>query len=161
MGLEVYFMAAELESVLEAANLRLKTLSRGRFSLMHTDQGVGRANTQAGLGIEVMDENTGKPFDPHRFSGGETFLASLSLALGLAEVVTSRNGGIKIDTLFVDEGFGSLSGEALEDAMSILESLKSGGRTVGLISHVESMKERIPTQLKVNKTPNGPSTISV
>jgi|GEM_PF-1963991 len=160
MALEVYFMAAELESVLEAANLRLKTLSRGRFSLLHTDQSVGRANTQAGLGIEVMDENTGKPFDPHRFSGGETFLASLSLALGLAEVVTSRNGGIKIDTLFVDEGFGSLSGEALEDAMSILESLKSGGRTVGLISHVESMKERIPTQLKVNKSPNGPSTIS-
>ena len=161
MALEVYFMAAELEGVLEAANLRLKTLSRGRFSLMHTDRGVGRARTQAGLGIEVMDENTGKPFDPHRFSGGETFLASLSLALGLAEVVTSRHGGTKIDTLFVDDGFGSLSGEALEDAMSILESLKSGGRTVGLISHVESMKERIPTQLKVNKTPNGPSTISV
>ncbi|MEO0023858.1 MAG: hypothetical protein RL196_299 [Actinomycetota bacterium] len=159
MPLEVYFMAAELESVLEAANLRLKTLSRGRFSLLHTDRGVGRANTQAGLGIEVMDENTGKPFDPHRFSGGETFLASLALALGLAEVVTSRNGGIKIDTLFVDEGFGTLDGEPLEDAMSILESLKSGGRTVGLISHVESLKERIPTQLKVNKTPNGPSII--
>jgi len=92
-------------------------------------------------------------------SGGEKFQASLALALGLAEVVTSRAGGLRLDTLFIDEGFGSLDPDTLETTMATLDNLKEGGRTIGLISHVEAMKESIPAQLFVDVTPGGWSTI--
>lgn len=159
MSLESYYIAAELEDVLTAASVRLRTLSRGRFELRHTERGVRRANTAAGLEIEVFDEFTGTARPANQLSGGQQFLASLALALGLAEVVTSRAGGIELNTLFVDEGFGSLSTEYLEIAMETLDSLKQGGRTVGVISHVASMQEQIAAQLRVVAEPGGPSQI--
>ncbi|MBD3752976.1 MAG: hypothetical protein IE935_11255, partial [Micrococcales bacterium] len=94
---------------------------------------------------------------PQSLSGGETFLASLALALGLAEVVTSRAGGIRLDTLFIDEGFGSLDAETLELALRTLDDLRSGGRTIGVISHVEAMKEQLPIGILVEATPYGSS----
>ncbi|MEZ5190772.1 MAG: SbcC/MukB-like Walker B domain-containing protein [Schumannella sp.] len=159
MSLESYYIAAELEDVLTAANARLRTLSQGRIELRHTERGVRRANASAGLEIEVFDEFTGTARPANQLSGGQQFLASLALALGLAEVVTSRAGGIELNTLFVDEGFGSLSTEYLEIAMETLDSLKQGGRTVGVISHVSSMQEQIAAQLRVVAEPGGPSEI--
>lgn len=159
MSLESYYIAAELEGVLQAANERFRTLSRGQFEFRHTERGARRANASAGLEIEVFDEHTGTARPANQLSGGQQFLASLALALGLAEVVTSRAGGIELNTLFVDEGFGSLSSEYLEIAMETLDSLKQGGRTVGVISHVASMQEQIGTQLLVVAEPGGPSSI--
>jgi exonuclease SbcC len=159
MSLESYYLAAELEEVLASANLRLRTLSQGRFEFHHTERGVRRANVAAGLEIEVFDEYTGTARPANQLSGGQQFLASLALALGLAEVVTSRAGGIELNTLFVDEGFGGLSDEYLEIAMETLDSLKQGGRTVGVISHVASMQEQIGAQLRVIAEPGGPSEI--
>lgn len=158
MDLETFVLAAELEEIVRAANLRLSEMSAGRYTLHHTDARVSRG--ASGLGIEVLDAHTGRLRSPQSLSGGETFLASLSLALGLADVVTSRAGGLRLDTLFVDEGFGSLDPETLELAMRTLDELRAGGRTVGLISHVEAMKEQIPAQLVVTATPEGPSTIT-
>ena len=110
-------------------------------------------------GRQIVDAFTAVARPAHSLSGGETFLASLALALGLAEVVTARAGGIRLDTLFIDEGFGSLDAETLDLAMRTLDELRSGGRTVGVISHVEAMKEQIPAQLVVEATGRGPSII--
>jgi exonuclease SbcC len=112
-----------------------------------------------GLGLEVLDSHTGGVRGPDSLSGGEKFQASLALALGLAEVVTNRAGGMRLDTLFIDEGFGSLDAETLDVTMATLDNLREGGRTVGLISHVASMKESIPAQLSVEKVPGGWSVI--
>ena len=161
MSLESYYIAAELEDVLAAANIRLRTLLRGRYELRHTERGLRRQGAAAGLEIEVFDEHTGRTRAPNQLSGGEQFLTSLALALGLAETVTSRAGGIELNTLFIDEGFGSLSAEFLEEAMEALDALKEGGRTVGVISHVASMQERIGSQLRVVAEPGGPSRIAV
>lgn len=158
MTLETFVLAAELEEIVAAANLRLAEMSAGRYTLLHTDSLAARG-AASGLGIAVMDAHTGQSRPPQSLSGGETFLASLALALGLAEVVTNRAGGIRLDTLFVDEGFGSLDPETLEFAMSALDELRAGGRTVGVISHVEAMKEQLPAQLLVQATPQGPSVI--
>ncbi|WP_439592777.1 AAA family ATPase [Microbacterium sp.] len=157
MTLESFVLAAELEEIVAAANLRLDDMSAGRYRLLHSDARAGRG--AAGLGLEVMDAHTGQPRTPHSLSGGETFLASLALALGLAEVVTSRAGGVRLDTLFVDEGFGSLDDDTLDLAMRTLDELRQGGRTVGLISHVAAMKEQLPAQLVVEATAHGPSVI--
>jgi exonuclease SbcC len=160
MTLETFVLAAELEDIVGAANLRLGDMSSGRYTLLHTDSLAARG-AASGLGIEVMDAHTGQSRPPQSLSGGETFLASLSLALGLAEVVTNRAGGIRLDTLFIDEGFGSLDADTLEFAMRALDELRAGGRTVGVISHVEAMKEQLPAQLLVEATPQGPSIIRV
>lgn len=158
MDLETFVLAAELEEIVAAANLRLTEMSSGRYTLHHSDARAARGRA-SGLGIEVLDAHTGRLRSPQSLSGGETFLASLALALGLGEVVTSRAGGIRLDTLFVDEGFGSLDPETLELAMRTLDELRAGGRTVGVISHVEAMKEQLPAQLVVEATPQGPSII--
>jgi exonuclease SbcC len=157
MDLETFVLAAELEEIVGAANLRLDDMSSGRYLLRHTDAPTGRG--AAGLGLEVVDAYTGHARPPQSLSGGETFLASLALALGLAQVVTARAGGIRLDTLFIDEGFGSLDGDTLELAMRTLDELRQGGRTVGVISHVEAMKEQLPAQLLVRATPQGPSVV--
>jgi len=158
MDLETFVLAAELEEIVAAANLRLTEMSSGRYTLHHSDAKAshGRAS---GLGIDVLDAHTGRLRSPQSLSGGETFLASLALALGLAEVVTNRAGGLRLDTLFVDEGFGSLDPETLDLAMRTLDELRAGGRTVGVISHVEAMKEQLPAQVVVETTPEGPSVI--
>ena len=158
MKLETYVLAAQLEEIITAANGRLRTMTGGRYALEH-DDALQYRGSQAGLGLAIRDEHTGRARATHSLSGGETFLASLALALGLAEVVSNQAGGIALDTLFVDEGFGSLDAETLETAMSTLDSLRAGGRTIGLISHVESMKEQIPAKLQIRVTPQGHSEI--
>ncbi len=157
MSLETFILAAELEQIVGTANVRLADMSNGRYRLQHSDERVG--NAAAGLGINIFDTFTSKARPAHSLSGGETFLASLALALGLAEVVTNRAGGVRLDTLFIDEGFGSLDPETLQTAMQTLDELRSGGRTVGIISHVEAMKEEIPAQLRVEVASDGSSDI--
>ncbi|MFK3676608.1 AAA family ATPase [Microbacterium sp. NPDC090218] len=158
MTLETFVLAAELEEIVDAANRRLHDMSTGRYQLQHSDALAARG-AASGLGIVVFDAFTGQSRPPQSLSGGETFLTSLALALGLAEVVTARAGGIRLDTLFIDEGFGSLDGDTLDVAMRTLDELRQGGRTVGVISHVEAMQEQIPAQLTVRALPNGPSLI--
>ncbi|MEV4736142.1 MULTISPECIES: SMC family ATPase [unclassified Microbacterium] len=158
MTLETFVLAAELEEIVDAANRRLSDMSTGRYQLRHSDALAARG-AASGLGIVVFDAYTGQTRPAQSLSGGETFLSSLALALGLAEVVTARAGGIRLDTLFIDEGFGSLDGDTLDVAMRTLDELRQGGRTVGVISHVEAMQEQIPAQLAVRATPQGPSVI--
>ncbi|MDQ1130607.1 SMC family ATPase [Microbacterium sp. SORGH_AS_0888] len=158
MDLETFVLAAELEEIVAAANVRLGEMSSGRYSLLHTDARLARG-AASGLGIEVMDAYTGRTRPAQSLSGGETFLASLALALGLAEVVTARAGGVRLDTLFIDEGFGSLDAETLELAMRTLDELRAGGRTVGVISHVEAMQQQLPAQVRVEAVAGGASTI--
>ena len=148
MRLEVFVLAARLEAIVAAANGRLRRMVGGRYTLEHDDD-VRSRGRQSGLGLRVMDEYTGRARSAASLSGGETFLASLALALGLADVVTAESGGITLDTLFVDEGFGSLDPGALDEAMATLDGLREGGRTVALISHVAEMQERIPAKLEV------------
>ena len=158
MRLETYVLAAQLEQIVAAANSRLRTMSAGRYALEH-DDALQYRNTKSGLGLAIRDEHTGRTRATHSLSGGETFLASLALALGLAEVVTNQTGGITLDTLFIDEGFGSLDSDTLDIAMSTLDGLREGGRTIGLISHVEAMKEQIPAKLRITVSAAGDSSI--
>lgn len=159
MSLNSYVLAARLEQVALAASERLVAMSDGRYLLQHSDAKAARG-AKSGLGLEVVDQWTGHRRDTSTLSGGESFMASLSLALGLADVVQQESGGIQIDTLFVDEGFGSLDEQSLEQVMDALEGLRDGGRVVGLVSHVGEMKQRIGTQLQVLKGRNG-STLRI
>ncbi len=159
MRLETYVLAAQLEEIVAAANARLGAMTHGRFALEH-DDAVQYRNTRSGLGLAILDQHTGRSRATHSLSGGETFLASLALALGLAEVVQNQAGGITLDTLFIDEGFGSLDSETLETAMATLDGLRAGGRTIGLISHVDTMKEQIHAKLHIRVTDQGHSEIS-
>ncbi|MBT2531737.1 SMC family ATPase [Arthrobacter sp. ISL-48] len=159
MSLNSYVLAARLEQVALAASERLVAMSDGRYLLQHSDAKAARG-AKSGLGLEVVDQWTGHRRDTSTLSGGESFMASLSLALGLADVVQQESGGIQIDTLFVDEGFGSLDEQSLEQVMDALEGLRDGGRVVGLVSHVGEMKQRIGTQLQVVKGRNG-STLHI
>lgn len=159
MSLNSYVLAARLEQVAVAASERLIGMSDGRYILQHTDAKAARG-AKSGLGLEVVDQWTGQRRDTATLSGGESFMASLALALGLADVVQQESGGVDIETLFVDEGFGSLDEQALEQVMDALEGLRDGGRVVGLVSHVAEMKQRISTQLQVVKQRNG-STLHI
>ena len=159
MSLNSYVLAARLEQVAVAASERLIGMSDGRYTLHHTDAKAARG-AKSGLGLEVVDEWTGQRRATATLSGGESFMASLALALGLADVVQHESGGVDIETLFVDEGFGSLDDQALEQVMDALEGLRDGGRVVGLVSHVAEMKQRIGTQLQVVKGRNG-STLHI
>ncbi|MCC3290605.1 AAA family ATPase [Arthrobacter sp. zg-Y1110] len=155
MTLSTYVLAARLEQVAAAATERLAAMTGGRYALVHSDSKSG--NRKAGLGLHVTDEWTGQHRDTSTLSGGESFMASLALALGLADVVQQEAGGVNIETLFVDEGFGSLDEQSLEQVMDALEGLRDGGRVVGLVSHVAEMKQRIPAQLQILKGRNGSS----
>ncbi|WP_406637615.1 AAA family ATPase [Pseudarthrobacter quantipunctorum] len=159
MSLNSYVLAARLEHVAAAASERLMAMSDGRYLLQHTDAKAARG-AKSGLGLEVVDQWTGFRRDTSTLSGGESFMASLSLALGLADVVQQEAGGVEIETLFVDEGFGSLDEQSLEQVMDALEGLRDGGRVVGLVSHVAEMKQRIGAQLQVLKGRNG-STLRI
>ena len=154
MSLRAYVLAAKLEEVAAAATARLRRMSHGRFSFVHTDD-AGPRGTRGGLGIDVLDDYSGQVRPAKTLSGGETFLASLALALGLADVVAGQTGGTLLDTLFVDEGFGGLDAETLDEVMDTLDELRSGGRVVGLVSHVEELRQRIPTRLRVRKSRTG------
>ncbi|NKG20519.1 AAA family ATPase [Paeniglutamicibacter terrestris] len=158
MTLSTYVLAARLESVALAATQRLLMMTGQRYSLVHDDTPKG--NNKSGLGLQVLDSWTQVKRDTQTLSGGESFMASLALALGLADVIQAQSGGIDIETLFVDEGFGSLDAETLEHVMDALEKLRSGGRVIGVVSHVAEMKQRIATQLNVHKSQFG-STVSM
>lgn len=153
MSLATYVLASRLEQVAAAATERLLQMSDGRYQLVHSDATAG--NRRSGLGLNVVDGWTGNRRDTSTLSGGESFMASLALALGLADVVQQEAGGLDIETLFVDEGFGSLDEQALEQVMDALEGLRSGGRVVGLVSHVPELKQRISAQLQVVKGRQG------
>jgi DNA repair protein SbcC/Rad50 len=149
MTLSSFVLAARLEEVAAAATERLLTMTSGRYALVHTDarRGAGRS----GLGLLACDAWTGVDRDTSTLSGGETFLASLALALGLADVVTAEAGGTRIEALFVDEGFGSLDDQTLEEVMTVLDGLREGGRMVGIVSHVAELRQRVPAQVHVRK----------
>lgn len=160
MSLHSYVLAARLEQVALAATERLLAMSDGRFSLEHSDALAARG-AASGLGLDIVDGWTGQRRDPSTLSGGESFMAALSLALGLADVVQHESGGLDIETLFVDEGFGSLDEQALEQVMDAIEGLRAGGRVVGLVSHVSELKQRIPAQIRVIKGRTGSHIASV
>lgn len=151
--LERYVLGALLDEVAKAANLRLLDMSRRRYSLhrMAGDSTDGKG----GLTLEVSDSYTGRSRPANTLSGGETFLASLSLALGLADVVQAKQGGVRLDTMFIDEGFGTLDPDALNSAMNTLIDLQSTGRLVGIISHVPELEERIDARLRVTPAEKG------
>lgn len=152
-----YVLGAEFEGILHSASLHLDRMSEGRYGMVFSDHRAKGSRSGGGLNLEITDTWTGEPREASSLSGGESFLASLSLALGLAEVVQANNGGIELDTLFIDEGFGTLDAETLDMVMGTIESLRDSGRTIGLISHVEEMKNRIPAQIVVEKGQNGSS----
>ncbi|MFD5093773.1 AAA family ATPase [Amycolatopsis thailandensis] len=156
MSLRSYVLAARLEEVAVAATARLRTMSQGRYSFVHSDA-AGARGTRGGLGLDVLDDYSGTVRPAKTLSGGESFLASLSLALGLADVVAAETGGALLDTLFIDEGFGTLDAETLDIVMNILDELRAGGRVVGLVSHVEELRQRIPTRLRIRKARTGSS----
>ncbi|HWR29371.1 MAG TPA: SbcC/MukB-like Walker B domain-containing protein, partial [Negativicutes bacterium] len=148
VSFERYVLGFLLDEVNLYANLRLKKMTRGRYRLRRRENREDK-RTGAGLDLEVLDGYTGEARPVQTLSGGETFLASLSLALGLADVVQSRSGGIHLETLFVDEGFGTLDPETLELAINALQDLQQGGRLVGIISHVPELRERIDARLEI------------
>lgn len=159
MTLRSYVLAARLEEVAVAASARLHRMSQGRYSFVHSDT-AGARGTRGGLSLDVLDDYSGRARPAKTLSGGESFLASLSLALGLADVVANETGGALLDTLFVDEGFGTLDSDTLDIVMNTLDELRAGGRVVGLVSHVEELRQRIPTRLRVRKARTG-STLEV
>lgn len=156
MSLRAYVLAARLEEVAVAASVRLRRMSDDRFSFVHSDA-AGPRGKRGGLGLDVLDDYSGRVRPAKTLSGGETFLASLALALGLADVVAAETGGALLDTLFVDEGFGMLDADTLDEVMNTLDELRAGGRVVGLVSHVEELRQRIPTRLRVRKSRTGSS----
>ncbi|WP_406433197.1 SMC family ATPase [Streptomyces sp. NBC_00631] len=153
MRLESYVLAARLEQVAAAATVRLQRMSSGRYTLVHSDDRTGRG--RSGLGLHVVDAWTGRERDTATLSGGETFFASLALALGLADVVTDEAGGVRLDTLFIDEGFGSLDDQTLDEVLDVLDSLRERDRSVGIVSHVPDLRRRIHAQLEVVKERSG------
>ncbi|MDL2301692.1 AAA family ATPase [Lachnospiraceae bacterium OttesenSCG-928-D06] len=154
LDFETYAQMAYFERVLHAANIRLRVMSQSRYTLHRKEQSDdGRKRT--GLEIEVADNYTGKSRSANSLSGGESFMASLSLALGLSDVVQQRAGKIHLDAMFIDEGFGSLDGEVLELAIKTLSDMANGHRMIGIISHVTELRERIDKQIYVEKTLSG------
>ncbi len=157
LTLQRFVLSALFDDVAVAATQRLRVMSRGRYALQRTAERA-HARAAAGLDLEVFDEYTGMARPVSTLSGGESFLASLALALGLADVVQSYAGGIHLETIFVDEGFGTLDPEALEEALKALLGLQSAGRLVGIISHVPELRERIDARLEVTPAADRGST---
>ncbi|MFI6496223.1 AAA family ATPase [Nonomuraea typhae] len=162
MSLSSFVLGERLRQVVAAANDRLDHMSGGRYQLQHDLRKTAgaRGRSGGGLGLRIADGWTGVDRDPATLSGGESFITSLALALGLADVVTAEAGGAEIGTLFVDEGFGTLDEDTLDGVLDILDGLRDGGRAVGIVSHVAELRTRIPAQLKVTKSRTG-STLSV
>jgi len=153
-----FVLQERLEMILERASLHLLKISNGKFEFkLNEEKGSSRKN--AGLGITVIDHVAGRERPAETLSGGETFYASLSLCLGLAEVVKMDKGGIELGTLFIDEGFGSLSNDKLTEVLDVLDKLRENGRIIGIITHLEDMKSQIPLRLEVIRSDDGPSTV--
>lgn len=152
--LEQYVQLSGFDSIVTAANKRLLPMSEGQYELCRHVMPADAKDRNA-LGLDILDNFTGKRRPVGTLSGGESFMASLSLALGLSDRITSGAGGIRIDTLFIDEGFGTLDEKTLEDALDMLTSLSTGGRLIGIISHREELRERIGKKILVTKTKRG------
>ncbi len=153
---EQYVQAFYFEQVIYEANLRLKKMSGGRYALKRRTEAENKRSV-TGLDLEIMDYFTGKARSVKSLSGGESFKAALSLALGLSDVIQSHAGGVVVETMFVDEGFGSLDKDSLEQAVAILKELAEGNRIVGIISHVEELKECIDKKILLTKSTQGSS----
>ncbi|MCW2500592.1 MAG: putative exonuclease, partial [Frankiales bacterium] len=158
MTLTSFVLAARLEEVAAAASVRLLRMTQGRYALVHTD-GAARGGVRSGLGLLARDGWSGQDRDTSTLSGGETFLASLALALGLADVVSAEAGGARIGALFIDEGFGTLDEDTLDEVMDVLDGLREGGRIVGVVSHVAELRQRIPAQVQVTKSRSGSDVV--
>ena len=159
MRLSTYVLAARLERIVELANSRLSAMADGRYELAHDDTSA-RGQRRGGLGLLVRDLWTAQDRATATLSGGESFTASLALALGLADAIREESGGLEFGTLFVDEGFGSLDQDSLEQVLDVLDGLRDGGRSVGVVSHVSEMRTRIPTQVRIDKSHHG-STVTI
>jgi exonuclease SbcC len=160
VALTTYVLRHWFEQVVTAANVRLAVMSSGRYELRRSDEGETRRQ-RAGLTLAVIDRHTGEERSPRSLSGGETFYTSLALALGLADVVKAEAGGVDTDTLFIDEGFGSLDAETLDQVLGVIDELRDRGRAVGIVSHVPELKDRISERLEVRRLPDGSSTLRV
>ena len=147
--LETYVQMTYFDRIIARANTRFMMMSGGQYELKRQEEGDHKI--KAGLELDVIDHYNGTVRSVRTLSGGESFQASLSLALGLSDEIQSNAGGIRLDTMFVDEGFGSLDEEALGHAMKALEGLAEGERMVGIISHVAELKDRIDRKIIVSK----------
>lgn len=160
VALTTYVLRQWFERVVGAANIRLSGMSGARYELVRVDEGTSRSE-RTGLTLQVLDRHTGAKRSTRSLSGGETFYTSLSLALGLADVVRAEAGGVDLDTLFIDEGFGSLDSDTLDQVMAVIDELRERGRTVGIVSHVSELKDRIAERIEVRRLPDGSSTLRV
>lgn len=161
LSLATFVLMRRFEDVVAAANERLLVMSDGRFELVRSDEKEDVRARNTGLAMRVIDHRTEHARDPRTLSGGETFYVSLCLALGMADVVTAEAGGIDLGTLFVDEGFGSLDPHTLDAVLAELGRLRAGGRVVGVVSHVETLKQSIADRIEIRPTAEGPSTLTV
>lgn len=161
LSLGTYVLVRRFEDVVAAANSRLVVMSGGRYELARSEERERGGARKLGLAMKVVDHETDAERDPRTLSGGETFYVSLCLALGLADVVTAEAGGIDLGTLFIDEGFGALDPETLDTVLGELGRLREGGRVVGVVSHVEAMKQAIAERVEVRRTRDGSSTLTV
>jgi exonuclease SbcC len=160
VALTTYVLRYWFGQVVAAANVRLSAMSSGRYELRRTDEGKTRRD-RSGLTLAVADRHTGEERSPASLSGGETFYTSLALALGLADVVRAQAGGVDLDTLFIDEGFGSLDTDTLDQVMGVIDDLRDRGRVIGIVSHVTDLKDRVPERLEVRRLPDGSSAVKV
>ncbi len=154
MSLRAFVLSAKLGQVALSAGERLAAMSGGRYTFVASEEKEARGRS-GGLGLDVLDAFSGLVRPTKTLSGGESFLASLALALGLADVVAAEAGGRQLDTMFIDEGFGSLDADTLDMVMGTLDDLRAGGRIVGLVSHVEELRQRIPNRLHIRRTVSG------
>ena len=152
--LEQYIQAAGFDGIISAANRRLLPMSEGQYELFRQEDSLGKKSNNF-LDLEVLDNHTGHRRPVCNLSGGESFKASLSLALGLSDTVSSNLGGVQMDALFIDEGFGTLDKRSIDNAMDILINLSGTNKLVGVISHREELIENIPQQIRVTKTKDG------
>ena len=158
MKLETFVQTSYFERIIRFASIRFMKMSNGQYEFLRKAENLSDSK---GLELEVRDHWGGSCRDAKTLSGGEQFLASLSLALGLSDAIQSWAGGIHLDSMFIDEGFGSLSSDVLKTAVDTLTSVSSGNKLVGIISHVEELRQRIDRQVVVSKTKSGGSSVSI
>ena len=160
--LATWVLQARFEEVLVFANERLSQMSSGRYELIRVAEETGQRRRRKGLGLAVVDHlGDERTRDPRTLSGGETFYVSLSLALALADVVSAESGGVSLETLFIDEGFGTLDADTLQTVMAEIDHLRAGGRTVGIVSHVAELRDQIAERIAVQRVVSGGSTLRV
>lgn len=160
--LATWVLQARFEELLVFANERLSQMSTGRYELIRVDEETGQRRRRKGLGLAVVDHlGDERTRDPRTLSGGETFYVSLALALALADVVSAESGGVSLETLFIDEGFGTLDADTLQMVMAEIDHLRAGGRTVGIVSHVAELRDQITERVTVRRLASGGSTLNV